>query len=226
MDRTIKLTPLLGIVVLAGGFFLTLSLLFLLHGLVEKKEDVPFEKEPSSSESLIIDAPGYDSNQSEERMESQSIEEFEMDDFIAEDIAPSSSSDYIEPIALPSLHFEPYSSFILLDQSPKGRDNLKALLDLKELLLPFEDQSILIQGHAASMKWFDPILREQEEQEELVPLSYARAMEVKKALEKQGLSSFRFIVQGLGGKKPVVPHSDEENRWMNRRVEVYLESDS
>jgi flagellar motor protein MotB len=30
---------------------------------------------------------------------------------------------------------------------------------------------------------------------------------------------------GVGGKDPLVPHSDLENRWKNRRVEFILEKE-
>ena len=30
------------------------------------------------------------------------------------------------------------------------------------------------------------------------------------------------VQKGYGGAVPIVPHEDEENRWINRRVEFYL----
>ena len=64
---------------------------------------------------------------------------------------------------------------------------------------------------------------EKEQNEELLPLSKARAETVRDELVRLGVSKDRLSVTGVGGAKPLVPHSDLQNRWKNRRVEFILE---
>ena len=60
------------------------------------------------------------------------------------------------------------------------------------------------------------------EEEELKPLSRNRAQSVKEALVERGLDQDRMSVVGRGGTDPIVPHTDLDNRWKNRRVEFIL----
>ena len=64
-----------------------------------------------------------------------------------------------------------------------------------------------------------------EEAEVLGPLSEKRAETVKKALMTLGIQENRMTIAGFGGTRPVVPHSDLENRWKNRRAEFLLRRD-
>ena len=61
-----------------------------------------------------------------------------------------------------------------------------------------------------------------EETDVLIPLSVQRAETIKDALVQRGISSSRMFTTGFGGYQPVVPHSDLDNRWKNRRVEFIL----
>ncbi len=63
---------------------------------------------------------------------------------------------------------------------------------------------------------------EKEEVEELIPLSEARALTVQDSLIKLGIDASRLNILGIGGKEPIVPMSDKENIWKNRRVEFIL----
>ena len=63
---------------------------------------------------------------------------------------------------------------------------------------------------------------EKEEIEELVPLSQARAAFVKEELRNIRRFECTTFTVGLGGRQPVVPHSDRDNWWKNRRVEFIL----
>jgi outer membrane protein OmpA-like peptidoglycan-associated protein len=45
---------------------------------------------------------------------------------------------------------------------------------------------------------------------------------VKEALVERGLDQDRMSVVGRGGTDPIVPHTDLDNRWKNRRVEFIL----
>jgi outer membrane protein OmpA-like peptidoglycan-associated protein len=42
------------------------------------------------------------------------------------------------------------------------------------------------------------------------------------ALVERGIEKNRLEAKGLGGREPLVPHTDEANRWKNRRVEFIL----
>ncbi|MCF6336150.1 MAG: hypothetical protein L3J12_10450 [Spirochaetales bacterium] len=41
-------------------------------------------------------------------------------------------------------------------------------------------------------------------------------------LSKLGVDPSRMDSKGMGGGNPIVPNSDLENRWKNRRVEFIL----
>ena len=56
-----------------------------------------------------------------------------------------------------------------------------------------------------------------------LPLSIERAQAIKEALVTRGITEGRMSVEGFGGTQPVVPHSDLDNRWKNRRVEFILQ---
>lgn len=54
-------------------------------------------------------------------------------------------------------------------------------------------------------------------------LSGARAFAVMRRLvDHDGLPAARFVVAGLGDSKPLVDNSNEENRALNRRVEIII----
>lgn len=54
-------------------------------------------------------------------------------------------------------------------------------------------------------------------------LSLARAVEVVRYLESQGMPGERLSAIGKADSKPLVPNASGENRSMNRRVEIILE---
>jgi len=125
-------------------------------------------------------------------------------------------------IRISSITFEPNSPRLVIDDSDTGQKNQRVLERLAEILNKFKDYSIRIEGHAVSVYWYDTARAEEEEVEELQPLSLARANAVKEALVERGVAAKRITTAGLGGRDPVVPHGDLENRWKNRRVEFIL----
>jgi outer membrane protein OmpA-like peptidoglycan-associated protein len=74
-----------------------------------------------------------------------------------------------------------------------------------------------VEGHAVNITQ-----TEREEREELLPLSTARAETVRQALIDRGMEPDRISIVGRGGSRPIVPHTDLDNRWKNRRVEFIL----
>jgi hypothetical protein len=63
----------------------------------------------------------------------------------------------------------------------------------------------------------------QEQEQVLIPLSYARANAVLEALVERGIPRSRMTAVGKGGSEPLVPFSRKEEQWKNRRVEIHLQ---
>ncbi|MCF7938343.1 MAG: OmpA family protein, partial [Spirochaetales bacterium] len=95
----------------------------------------------------------------------------------------------------------------------------------------YSSYRIMIEGHANRLIYSSRAAAEREEQEELKPLSKARAQTVREALAERGIQPDRMSTKGLGGTQPVVPYDAENpenwrsNSWKNRRVEFILLKD-
>jgi flagellar hook assembly protein FlgD/outer membrane protein OmpA-like peptidoglycan-associated protein len=99
----------------------------------------------------------------------------------------------------------------------RADNNTRVLKRVAEILNKFRDYKITVEGHA------NPVLRTlKEENEELKPLSEARARAVMDMLAGYGVARSRQSAVGMGGTKPVVSPLDADNRWKNRRVEFIL----
>ena len=128
-------------------------------------------------------------------------------------------------IQISSINFAPYTADFISFDSEKAQKNLRTIDRLAEILQKFSEYGIRIEGHAVEEYWENPMRAKQEEEEELIPLSSNRAEAVKQALFERGIDENRMTTAGLGGYYPIVPHSDLENRWKNRRVEFILIKD-
>jgi outer membrane protein OmpA-like peptidoglycan-associated protein len=126
-------------------------------------------------------------------------------------------------IMVPSIHFAPNTADLFAVSDSDLQRNLETLRSLATVLNRYPDYEILIEGHAAHDYYYNPVLKEREQREELIPLSAARAEEVRQALIILGVDKNRMRTVGIGGARPVVPHSDRDNLWKNRRVEFILE---
>ena len=124
-------------------------------------------------------------------------------------------------IRISSINFAANSPDLMSDAG-EAEKNLRILKRLTEILNKYNRYKIRIEGHAVRVYWNDPVKGAKEETEELEPLSKARAETVKAQLVSLGVEPARISTAGLGGKEPVVDHSDAENRWKNRRVEFIL----
>jgi outer membrane protein OmpA-like peptidoglycan-associated protein len=121
-------------------------------------------------------------------------------------------------VRIASITFQPNSPELVVDPATdQGQKNLDILRRLVDVFGKYREYDIRIEGHAVNVTG-----TEREEREELKPLSLARAQEVKDALVGLGMSERRISVLGRGGTEPVVPHTDLEERWKNRRVEFIL----
>ena len=124
-------------------------------------------------------------------------------------------------VRISNITFQPYKA-LLVDTGEQGNKNQDILKRLSEVLKKYGSYSIVIEGHAVSEYYDNPARAAKEEKEELQPLSLSRAATVKEYLKTLGIQESRMDVIGKGGTEPVVPHSDLENRWKNRRVEFIL----
>ncbi len=125
-------------------------------------------------------------------------------------------------IIISSIYFKPYTAdYLSVDPDIKAR-NLATLDRLAVILKKYSQYKIQLEGHAVRIFWKDEKKWKTEEDEVLLPLSQERAEKIREALIRRGIDPGRMSAIGLGGYQPVVPHSDETNRWKNRRVEFIL----
>ena len=124
-------------------------------------------------------------------------------------------------VQISNITFEPYQAS-LVASGEKGDKNKEILQRLGEVLKKYGSYKIVVEGHAVSEFFDNPSRAAREEKEELQPLSLERAAAVRDALSRLGIQESRMDVIGRGGSMPIVPHSDLENRWKNRRVEFIL----
>lgn len=122
-------------------------------------------------------------------------------------------------IQISSIYFAPFSTEF---QPGKEADNGRTLQRLSEILKRYPDYRIAVEGHAVRIYWYDEARGDYEERETLLPLSTARAAAIKETLVNLGIPARQMTTVGFGGTMPMVPHSDLENRWKNRRVEFIL----
>ncbi len=120
-------------------------------------------------------------------------------------------------IQISAINFEPNSSVLVLDSTAQGRKNNAVLDRLVTIFKKYASYRIKVEGHAVNITG-----TEREEVEELLPLSTARAVAVMNELDARGIRLNRIEADGLGGSEPLVPHTDKQNRWKNRRVEFIL----
>ncbi len=124
-------------------------------------------------------------------------------------------------INVPSIYFAGNTADLFGVSREEQDRNFQTLRRLADILNKFGEYSITVEGHAVQLLSGQAARREQTNV--LIPLSRNRANEVRQALAILGVDWQRMSIMGLGGAEPVVPHSDLENRWKNRRVEFILE---
>lgn len=126
-------------------------------------------------------------------------------------------------IRISSIHFAGNTPDLFMSEREKLEENLVTLRRLAQILNRYPDRQIVVEGHAAHVFLQSPESIAREQREELLPLSRRRAEEVIKALIILGVDRDRLSIRAIGGDRPVVPHSDLENLWKNRRVEFLLD---
>jgi outer membrane protein OmpA-like peptidoglycan-associated protein len=111
--------------------------------------------------------------------------------------------------------FKPDSPDLLSDAA-SAQENARLLAALKNCLTKMKQYDVTIVGHAIN------ISGTQKEEGELTPLSVARAETIKSELKALGLDTSSIKTAGKGGTQPIVPNTDLDNRWKNRRVEFLM----
>lgn len=128
-------------------------------------------------------------------------------------------------IKVPSIVFRSNAADFNALPADVVESNNRVLRRIAQILNRFRDYNIRIEGHANSLAKIQGLAQaaiDREETTELLPLSENRARLVMQKLVEFGVESRRLSVRGLGSSEPVVPFSDAENRWKNRRVEFIL----
>jgi flagellar hook assembly protein FlgD/outer membrane protein OmpA-like peptidoglycan-associated protein len=128
-------------------------------------------------------------------------------------------------VRIPSITFAPNTPDYIKVDPDKALKNEEVIKRLAEIFKKFGKYKILIVGHANRDK-YDPAVNAagaaKEQNEELLPLSKARADAIRTALIAEGIEARRITTEGKGGAEPVVAFNDRDNWWKNRRVEFIL----
>lgn len=124
-------------------------------------------------------------------------------------------------IRISSITFGPNSPNFTGLNDEQAQQNRETLDRLAEILQRYDQYRIRVEGHANNVTG-----TQAEEQQTLLPLSRARAETVKEALVERGIQASRMETTGKGGTEPVVPRSNRDEWWKNRRVEFILIDDS
>jgi outer membrane protein OmpA-like peptidoglycan-associated protein len=125
-------------------------------------------------------------------------------------------------IVISNINFDAYSSNYLKGSKEHVNQNQRIIERLSEILNKFKNYKIVVEGHALNLYWNDKEKALKEETEVLLKLSRERAENIKQALIKKGIEAERISAVGKGSAEPLVPFSDKNNNWKNRRVEILL----
>jgi outer membrane protein OmpA-like peptidoglycan-associated protein len=125
-------------------------------------------------------------------------------------------------ILVDNVLFEGYTTrFLDWDNAIEER-NIATLEKIGDILRMFPDYKIELHGHAVSVLYYDAEASEREQREVLIPLSQARAETIMEVFTDRGADRSRFTMRAFGKSRPLVPFSDLDGRYVDRRVEFYL----
>ncbi len=124
-------------------------------------------------------------------------------------------------VRIASITFSANTADYVNVESEKADKNSKTIKRLAEIFKKFSRYKITIQGHANLVNYDNPAKAKIEQEQELLPLSKARADAIKSALVAEGVDPKRISTIGIGASEPLVPFNDPD-KWKNRRVEFIL----
>ena len=125
-------------------------------------------------------------------------------------------------IRVSNVLFEGYTTNDTTWDSEVADQNMRALEEVTEILNTFPDYALELDGHAVSLLYYNERLAQREHEQVLLPLSENRARVIREALVERGVDEDRIEINWFGGSDPIVPFSDLDGRWVNRRVECYI----
>ncbi len=117
-------------------------------------------------------------------------------------------------IRVPAITFDADAATFDTLTSRQKKANDFILRTVVKGLKKFENYNIIVQGHANNVSG-----TEEEEINELIPLSTLRAEAIKNQLVTLGIPAARMKAEGMGGREPIAS-GEESSR--NRRVEFIL----
>jgi len=127
-----------------------------------------------------------------------------------------------DKIRVANIQFAPWTTDYLKWDAEIARANVASIEEIVAMLKVFPRYRVRLEGHAVSVLYYDKEASEKEHKYVLIPLSQNRAAVIKQALVERGIAPERIETTGFGGDFPLVPFSDLEKRWVNRRVEFIL----
>jgi len=125
-------------------------------------------------------------------------------------------------VRISSITFQANTADYVNVEPDKATKNASTIARLAEIFKKYSKYKIQIEGHANLVNFDNPAKAKIEQEQELLPLSKKRADSIRDALIAQGIDAGRITTVGIGAAAPVVPFSDLDNRWKNRRVEFIL----
>jgi outer membrane protein OmpA-like peptidoglycan-associated protein len=123
-------------------------------------------------------------------------------------------------LAVPNIIFGAYQHALDSKGEETFEENIDSLERVVSIFERYPEYRLLLEGHALNI--YRGTGREAQEEEVLRPLTVERAKKVKQALVERGMDPERIEIEAYGGTRPLVPVSDKEQRWKNRRVEFVL----
>jgi len=125
-------------------------------------------------------------------------------------------------VRISSITFQANTADYVNVEPDRAAKNASTIARLAEIFKKYSKYKIQIEGHANLVNFDNPAKAKIEQEQELLPLSKQRADSIRQALIGQGIEAGRITTVGIGAAAPVVPFSDLDNRWKNRRVEFIL----
>jgi flagellar hook assembly protein FlgD/outer membrane protein OmpA-like peptidoglycan-associated protein len=125
-------------------------------------------------------------------------------------------------VRIASITFKADSPDYVNVDAEKALKNSDTIRRLAEIFKKYSKYKIVVEGHANLVNWNNAAKAKIEQEQELIPLSKARADAIRLALIAQGIEPTRITTVGIGAAKPLVQFSDVDNIWKNRRVEFVL----
>jgi len=128
-------------------------------------------------------------------------------------------------IAVQDIIFEGFTArYTGWDRSITER-NEESLDTIARAMEMFPETFIEVHGHAVSLLYENDRLAAQEQEQTLLPLSRERAQVIRQALVDRGVDPERIAIESWGAERPIIPFSNQNDRFENRRVEFYLDED-